>query len=171
MITLHDNGVFLTGGIPIGVAVPGLGVDSSVLAGVGIPGLRGDDEDIFGVVELHPVHLTALYHLQKVAVLDVDGGGLAAGAAHDAAGIAENDGQQQGPAHQGGHAPPVSAGLVVFPVVFVVVWVHVWDSFQGKTCQYRAAAGGTSGPARAEGRGPACCPGGFAPAAAAGEKA
>ena len=90
------------------------------------------------------------------------GGGGAPGPADDAAGIAEDDRQQKGPAHQRGHAPPVAAGLVVF-VVLIVVWVHVWNSFQGKTCQYPEDKRDRPGPACAGDGGAVRCPGASSP--------
>ena len=159
---LQVGSLLLPGGVHISVAVLRLGVDGAVLSGVGIPLLRGYQEDILRVVEFHPGHLAALHHLLELSVFHVDGGGLAASAADDAAGIAEDDRQQKGPAHQRGHAPPVAAGLVVF-VVLIVVWVHVWNSFQGKTCQYPKDKRDRPGPACAGDGGAVRCPGASSP--------
>ena len=84
--------------------------------------------------------------------------------------MAEDDGQQQCPAHQGGHAPPVAAGLVVLMVVLVVVWVHVWNSFQGKTCQYPEDKRDRPGPACAGDGGAVRCPGASGPVFRRGPK-
>jgi hypothetical protein len=92
-------------------------------------------EDIFRGVKLHLIYLPVLQHPHKIAVGDGHGGGLMPGAVHIGGSVADDDGEQKCPAHQGNYAPPTAAVIIFVPVLAVlfVILIHRRKLLSGKT--------------------------------------